>query len=186
MARVDSAGPVAVNVRSKRSFQPRIGPHSEADVVRMVLDDLRIRNPSSYASVRENVSYPDSRQKCDVCFQISGSYSWAYEVKLLRFLGDNGKPNDNMLMHILSPYPADRSALTDCCKLVETRIAARSGVLIFGYEDLKWPLQPAISAFERLASERVRLINRTVGGPIDLIHPVHHTGAVFGWEVASR
>jgi len=27
-------------------------------------------------------------------------------------MGDNGKPNDNMLMHILSPYPAHRSALT--------------------------------------------------------------------------
>ena len=29
------------------------------------------------------------------------------EVKMLRLMGDNGKPNDNMLMHILSPYPAD-------------------------------------------------------------------------------
>jgi hypothetical protein len=30
---------------------------------------------------------------------------WAIEVKMLRLMGDNHKPNDNMLMHILSPYP---------------------------------------------------------------------------------
>jgi hypothetical protein len=38
---------------------------------------------------------------------------------MLRLLGDNGKLNDNMLMHVLSPYQAHRSALTDC----ETRRA---------------------------------------------------------------
>jgi len=38
-------------------------------------------------------------------------------VKMLRLMGDNSKPNDNMLMHILSPYPSHRSALTDCQKL---------------------------------------------------------------------
>jgi hypothetical protein len=37
---------------------------------------------------------------------------------MLRLMGDNGKPNDNMLMHILSPYPSHRSALTDCQKLL--------------------------------------------------------------------
>jgi hypothetical protein len=41
----------------------------------------------------------------------------AVEVKMLRLMGDNGKPNDNMLMHILSPYPDDNSALTDCQRL---------------------------------------------------------------------
>ena len=33
---------------------------------------------------------------------------------MLRFMGDNGKLNDNIVMHILSPYPEHRSALTDC------------------------------------------------------------------------
>lgn len=36
---------------------------------------------------------------------------------MLRLFGDNAKLNDNMLMHLLSPYPAHRSALTDCEKL---------------------------------------------------------------------
>jgi hypothetical protein len=34
-------------------------------------------------------------------------------VKMLRLMSDNNKPNDNMLMHILWPYLAHRSALTD-------------------------------------------------------------------------
>jgi hypothetical protein len=33
-------------------------------------------------------------------------WGWAIEVKMLRLMGDNGKLNDNMVMHILSPYPA--------------------------------------------------------------------------------
>lgn len=36
----------------------------------------------------------------------------AVEVKMLWLMGDNGKTNDNMIMYILSPYPAHRSALT--------------------------------------------------------------------------
>jgi hypothetical protein len=48
-----------------------------------------------------------------------------------RILGDNGKLNDNMLMHILSPYPQHRSAVTDCNKL-------RAGTIsrLFGNPDL--------------------------------------------------
>ena len=44
---------------------------------------------------------------------------WAIEVKMLRLMGDNGKPNDNMLMHILSPYERHRSAsarIDDQCR----------------------------------------------------------------------
>ena len=41
---------------------------------------------------------------------------------MLRFLGDNGKPNDNILMHVLSPYPQHRSALTDCEKLARSSV----------------------------------------------------------------
>jgi hypothetical protein len=36
---------------------------------------------------------------------MSPSWEWAIEIKMPRLMGDNGKPNDNMLMHILSPYP---------------------------------------------------------------------------------
>jgi hypothetical protein len=46
---------------------------------------------------------------------------------MLRIFGDNGKLNDNMLMHVLSFYPAHLSALTDCGKLANrTSPAARA------------------------------------------------------------
>lgn len=67
-----------------------------------------------------NISFPNGRQKCDLCVGASSSWDWAIEIKMLRLMGDNGKPNDNMLMHILSPYAGDRSALTDCVKLLES------------------------------------------------------------------
>ncbi len=44
---------------------------------------------------------------------------------MLRLMGDNGKANDNMLMHILSPYPSHRSALTDCEKLLGAWLAGQ-------------------------------------------------------------
>jgi hypothetical protein len=37
-----------------------------------------------------------------------------------------------MLMHILSPYPNDRSALTDCIKLAASNLPGRKAVIIYG------------------------------------------------------
>jgi hypothetical protein len=105
---------------------------------------------------------------------------------MLRLFGDNGKLNDNMLMHILSPYPAHRSALTDCAKLTTSGLAGRTAILIFGYDYEGWAMDPAIEAFETLAAERVILGDRHEAAYDDLIHPVHRRGRVFAWEVASR
>ena len=107
------------------------------------------------------------------------------EVKMLRLMGDNGKPNDNILMHILSPYPAHRSALTDCTKITSARFKTRTAVVIFGYDYPDWPMDPAIDAFEVLARHRVHLGNRVVAEFEGLIHPVHTTGRVFAWEVKA-
>ena len=74
---------------------------------------------------------------------------------MLRLLGDNGKLNDNMLMHVLSPYLAHRSALTDCEKLVRSGMPGRKAIVIFGFDYDDWPMDPAIEAFETLASQRV-------------------------------
>jgi hypothetical protein len=102
---------------------------------------------------------------------------------MLRILGDNGKANDNILMHILSPYPAHRSALTDCEKLVRSSLGQSKAILIYGYDAADWPLEPAIRAFEALASSRVHLGARCVAKFRELIHPVHSSGAVFAWQV---
>ena len=105
---------------------------------------------------------------------------------MLRLYGDNGKLNDNMLMHILSPYPEHRSALTDCQKLLESGLSGRKAIAIYAYESAKFPTAPAIDAFELLARNVVRLSERITASFRGLMHPIHQSGAVFGWEIAHK
>jgi len=101
---------------------------------------------------------------------------------MLRLFGDNGKLNDNMLMHVLSPYPAHRSALTDCAKLANSSLSGRKAIFIFGYDYDGWAMDPAIEAFETL-SRNVGIGPQQVAGYDQLIHPVHRQGRVFAWEL---
>ena len=133
-------------------------------------------------TVETRVAYPRSRRiKCDV--RLTGDTDWAIEVKLLRRLGDNGKPNDNILMHILSPYAQDRSAVTDCVKLAQSGFTSRQAIVIVGFEYPEWPLRPAIQAFERIASDLVNLRPCAPSTFSGLVHPVQREGAVFAWEI---
>ena len=181
----DSRRPQAVNVRTKMPYQAGIGPHAEAKTVSLVLHELAGAHPGSYANrFALGVPYPEySRQRCDLCLGMEPSWDWAIEVKMLRFLGDNGKPNDNILMQVLSPYPQHRSALTDCVKLSETSLGARKGILIYGFDHVDWPLDPAIDAFERLATSRAQISGRHESTFADLVHPVHQKGRIFAWEL---
>lgn len=180
----DSRRPTAINQRTKVPFQPGIGPHSEDDTVSLVMQELVAENPDSFAPHALREPYPDvKRRRCDLCLGTRPHWDWAIEVKLLRFLGDNGKSNDNILMHLLSPYPAHRSALTDCEKLAITAIPGRKAILVIGYDSAEWPLRPAVEAFEILASRRVALSERCEAVFSDLIHPVHRSGSVFAWEL---
>lgn len=184
----DGRRPQATNARSKVTFQPGIGPHSEAQTIALVGAELESLVPSRYAgSLRYGVPYPEApRQKCDVCLVDHDQVMWAVEVKMLRILGDNGKANDNILMHILSPYPSHRSALTDCDKLAGSSLGQNKAILIYGYDAVAWPLEPAIDAFEVLASGRARLGPRHSAKFGDLIHPVHSSGQVLAWQLQYR
>jgi hypothetical protein len=91
-----------------------------------------------------------------------------------------------MLMHILSPYAVHRSALTDCSKLLASGFAARLGVLIYGFESVVVPLEPAIAAFELLANARAALTPRASAKSGLLVHPIHSEAMVFGWELSPR
>jgi hypothetical protein len=163
-----------------------IGPHTEDQTIRLVADEL-VMIEAAYAAQTFDVPYPaGSRQRCDWCLGSPPSWEWAIEVKMLRLFGDNGKLNDNMLMHVLSPYPAHRSALTDCAKLAASGLAGRKAILIFGYDYDGWAMDPAIEAFETLAAERVLIGDRCEAVYEHLIHPVHQRGRVFAWEVTSR
>ena len=102
--RVDARRPQAINARSKLPFLPGLGPHAETDAVRLVVEELQALSPERYRGrLFLSVRYPEiSKQKCDFCIGSKTSWEWAVEVKMLRFLGDNGKLNDNILMHILN------------------------------------------------------------------------------------
>lgn len=180
--RADAGEPQAVS-RTGRVYQPGIGPHSESETITLALANGL--HPL-LKSTRREVPYPSApRNACDVVIE-DGSGLLAIEVKMLRMMGDNGKPNDNMLMHILSPYPQHRSALSDCSKLSESGFDGKKAIAIFGYEYTDFPMGPAIEAFEHLASERVTLLSRFESRFEGLIHPVHRQGAVFAWEVSAR
>lgn len=183
--RVDARRPQAVSSRSKRPYQPGIGPHSETQTVRLVTREMRIAFPARYAGrMSIAVPYPRApRQKCDICIGPPPSCEWAIEVKMLRLLGDNGKPNDNILMHILSPYPAHRSALTDCEKLISSALGEAKAILIYGYDHDACPLDVAIDAFEALASVRYKLGPRESASFDGLVHPIHTRGAVYAWRL---
>jgi hypothetical protein len=187
MQAADSLAPVASNSRTGASYRPGIGPHTETQTVRLVMAQLASAAPPHYASYQLGVPYADgTRQACDVCLGGPPSWEWAIEVKMLRLMGDNGKLNDNMLMHILSPYPAHRSALTDFTKLLDSQLGTRKAILIYGYDYPGWSMDPGIEAFETLASQKAELASHAVAAFGGLIHPVHRRGRVFGWQVEPR
>lgn len=180
----DARLPVAINQRSKQAFKPGIGPHTEAQTVDLVMKELQRLHPDRYDEFEVGVPYPAiPRQKCDLCVGRGPHWDWAIEVKMLRLLGDNGQPNDNMLMHILSPYPEHRSALTDCMKLLRSGLVGRKAIVIYGYGSDDWPLAPAVDAFELLAQARAKVGQRIEACFDSLVHPVHKRGSVFGWEL---
>ena len=186
--RIDERKPQAANARTGDLYQPGIGPHPETQAVSLFVSELaQFSRPQYDNRLHIGVPYPASRQKCDLCIgEPPNKWEWAAEFKMLRLMGDNGKPNDNMLMHILSPYPIDRSALTDCCKLIESGFEGRKAIVIYGFDYPELPMDPAIDAFEVLALQRVGLGIRVVGSYRDLVHPVHRAGRVFGWEISPK
>jgi hypothetical protein len=182
--RADARRPQAVSTRSERVYQPGIGPHSEPATVRLVVQELANSEATKRWHITQSVPYPRSpRQKCDLVI-VDGPQRWSVEVKMARFKGDNGKPADEMLMHLLSPYESDRSAVTDCVKLSRSGFPGRLAVLIYGFDYGDRPLDPAIEAFEALAHLRVRLGPRHAASFANLVHPIHQQGRVFVWEIA--
>ena len=178
---VDALRPVAKNKRSGVSFEAGLGPHSEAETFALVFGETQRAHPCTYIGLTTSVPYPgNSRQRCDVKL-VTPEGTLFIEGKLLRLKGDNGKPNDNMLMHVLSPYPQHRSALTDCVKLSNSGISDGKAVVIIGYTYDDMPLEPAIHAFEILASDKIG--GRAEAAFSGLCHRVHCSGKVIAWPI---
>lgn len=181
---VDLRRPQAVSRRSRKSYQPGIGPFAEDQAVKMIAEEMSQRDPTRYRSIRTGVRYPESMQKCDLV--IGAPPEWAIEVKMARFSGDNGKPDDTAIKDILSPFPCDRSAVIDCEKLAASGFACQKAIILYGFDDPQRSLHVAIAAFEQLASTRCRISDRVTAIFEHLVHPVHASGSVFGWEVSAK
>lgn len=184
MTRADSKRPVWSNARSRSDFLPGIGPHAENATVRLVLAEMGAREPWRTRGVLWQVGYPNNpRAKADFAFAHGGALAAVFEAKLFRLLGDNGKPNDNMLMHILSPYPVHRSAVTDVAKLANSGFPCPRYTLVFGYEAEGYPVEVALRSFERLAAEHAVLGPQEFAWTQPLVHPVHRLGFIAAWRV---
>ncbi len=185
LTRVDGRRPQAANQRTGHLFQPGIGPHPESATVELIIAELASSDPGRYANHALSVPYPTaSRQKCDVCIGSAPEWEWSLEVKLIRMLGDNGKPNDNLPTHVLSPYPAHRSALTDCDKLMNSGFPNRKAIVFIGYDSAEYPVISLVEAFQALARLRVGLSHMASAPFGELIHPVHRNGLVVAWELS--
>lgn len=68
-------------------------------------------------------------------------------------------------------------------KLAESGLSGRQAVVVYGFDYPGLAMDPAIEAFEILARRWVTLGTRAMGTYHDLVHPVHRSGRVFGWEV---
>ncbi len=152
MEDVDARKPQATNQRTGVAFAPGIGPFQESKVVSFIADELA--NDSRFREVAVGVSYPNAaRQKCDLVVTTNHDTTWFIEVKRLQLLGDNGKPNDNLLMHLLSPYPQHRSALTDCEKLRASGFQGHKAIILYAYDFDELPAETAIRTFEVLSQD---------------------------------
>jgi hypothetical protein len=179
----DHRGPQAANHRdATRMYQPGIGPLGEDAAVRLTLAEMKASHPDTYA-VAGKRRYPGSAAVCDLA--LGALPDWAIEVKLARLGRDNGTYEDAAIKKILSPYPEDRSAVTDCAKLINGGFAGRCAVLIYGFEDPHRPLHWLIEAFEAVAAKTALLGQREEAQLTELVHPVFRAGRVYAWEVLA-
>jgi hypothetical protein len=183
MAAADHRRPQAASQRdASRLYQPGIGPFGEDAAVAMTLAEIRAAQDGAYA-VAGKRRYPSGRSVCDLA--LGERPDWAIEVKLARLGRDNGTHEDAAIKKILSPYPEDRSAVTDCQKLAASGFGGKLAVLIYGFEDPDRPLSWLIDAFEAVAVRAVSLGRREEAPLAHLVHPVFATGRVYAWEVLA-
>lgn len=159
-------------------YQNGIGSFTEDETVDLVLAEF----PNNWENCQfhRSVSYPhNKRSKCDLLIS-TPDYDLYVEIKLMRILGNNAKLNDNITMHILSPYPKHRSALTDVSKLNNSGFEGKKAIAIFGYDPDDYPMIEMMHCFEKLAEDSL------IKPPIiydftGLVHPVHQQGKIYGW-----
>ena len=165
--------------RNGKEYQKGIGPHTEDKTVELTINEF----PNTWDGMIERfIPFPENKRwKCDLCINTPEGKLFI-EIKMMRLFGDNGKTNDNITMHILSPYPQHRSALTDIKKLKESGFDGRKAIVIYGYDYDDYPLKDMMKCFENLAGKDLEERN-TVFDFSNLIHPIHQKGQIYGWMI---
>ena len=181
MKKIDSTRPVYVSQRkNKNVYKPGIGPHTETATINLVVNELK--KDKFYTKIEREIKYPNSRKSCDLKFNINNKILFS-EVKMMRIMGDNNKANDNIFMHIFSPYEKQNSALTDGLKLLKSGFDGEKSIIIYGYDYDDFPIEKTISLFEKTTKDFFNISERYSASFEKLVHPVHTRGSVYGWLI---
>ena len=183
---IDTTKPVYQSVRKSATvYKPGIGPHTETKTVKMVVEEMKKINNEFYKDTIIHERYPNSRKECDLKFNLNNETIFS-EVKMMRIMGDNNKANDNIFMHIFSPYELQNSALTDGIKLLKSGFDGTKSIIIYGYDYENFPLLKTIELYEKIAKEFYSISERYSSSFENLVHPVHQKGNVFGWIIEKK
>ena len=159
-------------------LRPGIGTLPEADALRLIARELEQADPETYAGrIAFDVPYPGSDDhKCSLCVGVAPDWALAAEVRMLRHVSEDGRLAGNILA-------THRSAVAACVELSNSPLSESKAVIVYGFDDSQWPLDPAIDAFERMARAKVKLGERC-SAPFDTLwHPVYARGRAFGWSI---
>lgn len=160
-----------------KTFRLGVGPYGEPQLVQAIARYLN--QLKSYSGKAQTKRKPD--------LLIPGS--WAFEFKLARPYGDNGKIAENWSVNLLHPYPGNESLIGDCLKLVKLGGDEKRAVIAVGYEHTppQISLAPLLRSFELIAQQvvRIRLGPRVEKIRTGLCHPVHQQALIAGWEVLT-
>ena len=182
--KIDSTKPVYVSQRkNKNVYKPGIGPHTETATINLVVNELK--QDKFYTKIEREIKYPNSRKSCDLKFNINNKILFS-EVKMMRIMGDNNKANDNIFMHIFSPYEKQNSALTDGLKLLKSGFDGEKSIIIYGYDYDDFPIEKTISLFEKTTKDFFNISERYSASFEKLVHPVHTRGSVYGWTIKNK
>lgn len=175
---VDKILPPAKNARSGEEFEKGIGPYQEKLLIEHVVSNMKQENPELYKNTELEVKYPNDRKRCDVVL----NDNLFIEVKAVRKMRNNGVHEEFLVNHILSPYGADKSFLTDTKKLLDSSFNGQKAVVMYGYDYPDFPIDLILGCFELLAEKYFCKLTEQYEHSFDgLIHPIHKKGKVKGY-----
>ena len=175
---VDKILPPAKNARSGEEYEKGIGPYQEKLLIEHVVSNMKQENAELYKSTDLEVKYPNDRKRCDVVL----NNNLFIEVKAVRKMRNNGVHEEFLVNHILSPYEADKSFLTDTKKLLDSSFNGQKAVVMYGYDYPNFPIDLILGCFELLAEKYFCKLTGQYEHSFDgLIHPIHKKGKVKGY-----